>query len=209
MNNQWDGSPGLEPPFDPDPEVSVTERGPEHVLMDRICAGDPDAFRALLERYWLPLNRYATGVIKDADAAEDIVQNVFVRVWRQRSDWVPTGSVSAYLYTITRNLALNARRDRNAEMQRRERGGHRLLSSSESVPDREAAAQALREEVEAAIEALPERRREAFVLSRFHGLSYQEIADTMGVATQTVANQMRTALGELREALSDHFGDDQ
>ena len=187
-------------------EAEVPESGPDRVLMDRIRDGDREAYQTLLERYWPPLVVYATGIVEGEDAAKDVVQDAFIRVWRRRSDWTPSGPVSAYLYRITRNLALNARRDRTAEMGRREKGARDLLSAMpRNNPQDELAVSSLREEVEAAIAGLPDRRREAFVLSRFHGLSYSEIAEAMGISTQTVANQMRAALAQLRHVLAEHL----
>ena len=82
------------------------------------------------------------------------------------------------------------------------RAEHRLAEDGPAQPDELLEETLLQEEVAAAIADLPERRREVFVLARFHGLSYQEIADVLGVSQQTVANQMSSALSQLRELLS-------
>lgn len=84
----------------------------DHTLMSRIRSGDRRAYEWLLERYWVGLVAFATGIVEREDDAKDVVQDVFVRLWRFRSEWSPTGSVSGYLYRITRNLALNASRTR-------------------------------------------------------------------------------------------------
>ena len=174
--------------------------------MARIRAGNRHAYRTLLERHWAVLVVYATGITNDKDLAEDVVQSAFIRVWVQRESWTPSGSVSAFLYRITRNLALNANRDRSAEMGRREKVGNEVTSRSYPPrPDEELALQRLQVEVRAAIESLPPRRREAFELSRFHGLSYQDIAETMEISPQTVANQLQAALAELRVVLAHHL----
>jgi RNA polymerase sigma-70 factor, ECF subfamily len=178
----------------------------DQALMVRIREGDRAGYRILLERYWTPLASYASGIVGMQDAAEDVVQDAFIRVWTHRAQWTPTGTVGAYLYRITRNLALNARRDSASEAQRRHQGGKQLLASKGSQdPAEDFATRSLQREVEAAIAALPERRREVFMLARYHGLSYREIGETMGIAVQTVANQMGAALGELREKLSRHL----
>lgn len=183
------------------PEQETDPTG-DCALMGGVREGRTEAFRQLVERYWAQLVTYAAGIVGAREAAKDVVQDVFIRVWRHREEWSSGGSVSAYLYRITRNLSLNSRRDRQARSRRDERGALEL-SRSMSVPSphEELEADTLRREVEAAIEALPERRREVFVLSRFHGLSHREIAETMGISPQTVSNQMSAALAALRERL--------
>jgi RNA polymerase sigma-70 factor, ECF subfamily len=182
------------------------EQESDQSLMSRICDGDREGYRLLLGRYWVLLVSYATGIVGTQDAAEDVVQEAFIRVWIRRGDWTPSGAVGAYLYRITRNLALNALRDSASDLRRRSRGGKQFsMSTTPNDPEQDLSARALRLEIEAAIAVLPERRREVFMLSRFHGLSYREIGETMGIAAQTVANQMGAALAELREKLSHHL----
>jgi RNA polymerase sigma-70 factor (ECF subfamily) len=173
--------------------------------MERVREGDQAAYRVLLNRYWPPLVSYAAGIVGLSDTAEDVVQDTFISVWRHRASWTYSGTVSAYLYRITRNLALNSRRDDIAELARREWAGRRLVDRIADGPDQDLAVRSLEDQIDSAIAALPARRREVFVLSRFHGLSYQEIGETMGIATRTVANHMVAALAELRELLSDHL----
>jgi RNA polymerase sigma-70 factor, ECF subfamily len=182
------------------------EEDSDESLMRRIRDGDREGYRILLCRYWVSLVSYATGIVGTQDAAEDVVQDAFIRVWIRRADWTPRGAVAAYLYRITRNLALNAFRDNASDFRRRSLGNKQFsTSTTPNDPEQDYSAGALRQEIEAAIAALPERRREVFMLSRFHGLSYREIGETMGIAAQTVANQMGAALAELREKLSHHL----
>ena len=173
--------------------------------MEAIRKGSHSAYRALLERYWGRLVAYAVPMLGGRDAAEDVVQEVFIRLWRSRSGWQSRGSVGAYLYRITRNLALNRRRDRKVALDFR-LGPDVGLSGPRPPrdPDTVLHVEILRRDVERAIAALPERRREVFILARFHRLSYREIADAMGISPQTVANQMSQALASLRELLERH-----
>jgi RNA polymerase sigma-70 factor (ECF subfamily) len=179
----------------------------DHALMQRLSAGDEKSFETLVERYWSRLGNYAKEIVGDRDDAKDVVQEVFTRVWLKRCEWEPCGSVSAYFYRITRNLSLNARRAGRARSQAETRAGLLLIrSGSDEDPLRELETHRLRRSVAAALEKLPERRREAFVLSRFHGLTYSEIAETMGISLPTVANQISAALTQLRALLSDRLG---
>ncbi|HET9986154.1 MAG TPA: RNA polymerase sigma-70 factor [Longimicrobiales bacterium] len=169
--------------------------------MDRARRDDPAALDALLAAYWRPLVRYARGFVESRDAAEDVVQESFIAVWDRRLEW-RAGSLAGLLYRATRNRALNERR---RERVRRE---WRIVAPVDEAPspwqtlqDRE-----LGECLERAIEALPPRRREIFLLARVDGLVYREIAEVLGISAQTVANQMSAALAELRRALSAAVG---
>lgn len=174
--------------------------------MGQIRDGNRAAFGTLLGRYWSPLVSFAEAFVDTRETAKDVVQDVFIRVWWRRDSWIANGSVRGFLYRITRNVALNARRDRAAEHARRERAGSDQVSAGDVPgPHEMLEASLLREEVEAAIAALPERRRQVFVLARFHQLSHREIAEAMGISTQTVANQMSAAVSELRRALAHHL----
>jgi RNA polymerase sigma-70 factor, ECF subfamily len=188
---------------------SKLEQPSDEALMRRVCAGDREAYGLLLSRYWVPLVSYAAGIVGAQDAAEDVAQDAFIRVWVRRTAWTPTGAVSAYVYRITRNLALNARRDSASATERSQRAGSgSVASAGQADPEQDFSARVLSRDVDAAIAALPERRREVFILSRFHGLSYREIGETMDIAVQTVANQMSAALADLREHLARHLDED-
>lgn len=175
-------------------------------LMRRICDSDASALDELLRCYWSPIVYYAERLLGGMDAAEDVAQQVFIQLWQRRSEWRFTGSVQSYLYRIARNLSLNEQRhqtmqERWSERVRR-RGQRRPVRPDQVVEGNE-----LQVAVDSAIAALPERRREVFILARFQGLSYREIAAVMGISTQTVANQLSAALSDLRGALADFLDD--
>lgn len=189
-------------------ELVVDTELRDRQLMLRIAEGDREAFATLVHEYWKPLLRYAHRFRNDADSAEDVVQETLVRVWRFRAEWRPSGTVAGYLYRITRNLSLNAIRDESSRAQRHERGGRQLLNFTvSSSPVELAEAASLRRAVERAVAALPEKRREVFILARYHGLTHREIADTLELSIATVSNQMTSALAQLRTLLADHLGD--
>ncbi len=177
----------------------------DEVLMRRISESDRDAFRILMHRHWEGLVGCAHAITGAMDPAEDVAQKAFVRVWRGRRRWTESGTVTGYLYRITRNLALNARRDASNESRRRDRAGRAQLDDPVAdSPEAHLELARLEHDIGIAVAALSPRRREIFVLSRFHGLSHREIAEALEVSPQTVANQMTAALMELRQALADH-----
>lgn len=180
----------------------------DRCLMDRVRTGDEEAFRQLFDTYWEPLVGYAAMIIGAGDDCEDVALQAFVRVWRHRTKWAGNGAVRPYLYRITRNLALNARRDRLVR-DARQRTTQLIEGDANHhrTPAQHLEAACLRREVRVAIDLLPERRRDAFVLSRFHGLSHHEIADTLGISSQTVANHLSAAMADLRITLAHHLTD--
>ena len=168
----------------------------DHDLMRRLAGGDETALAALLERHWARLVRYAFRLLGRWDAAEDAAQHAFVRLWAERRRW-RGGAPSALLHRIARNAALDVLRSPRTRSVRVE--AEELIDSAR--PDSDAEADELAEAAAAAIDALPSRRREIFLLARESGLGYAEIAEVTGLARQTVANQMSLALRDLRASL--------
>lgn len=170
-----------------------------------LSARDPDVMSRLLREYWRPLVAYADRLLDDHATAEDVVQRALVRLW-ERDHAIPAGDeMRPYLYHIVRNLAANEWRrsinyDRRFTSLDAEDEGEVELR-----PDVAFDAMDLEAAVARAIELLPRRRREVVVLSRFHGLTNVQIAEVLGIAPQTVANQLVSALRELRGALADRL----
>lgn len=167
--------------------------------MERIQAGDRQAMDEVIRRFWEPLVSYASELVDGRDTGEDVVQEVLVRLWQRRKSWTPTDRLQAFLYRATRNEALNRRRGRGRALRLLDRLPvlRRTAPSPEEVTDERQLARTVQE----AIGRLSPRRREIFILSRFHGQTYREIAEVMGIATQTVANQMNAAVRQLRKEL--------
>jgi RNA polymerase sigma-70 factor (ECF subfamily) len=170
------------------------------VLLARIRSGDTGALESLLGQYWTRLTTYAALLLDSEDVAEDVVQEAFVRLWEYRERWGLEGSVRALLYTITRNAALDQRK--GARRRQRIQAGSREVSRQVSTPADHAEGHELQVAVEAAIASLPTRRKEVFMLARYDGLSYGQIAEAMGISLQTVANHFSLALADLRRSLA-------
>ena len=171
-------------------------------LVARIQKGNRAAFETLFRRYYENLCGFVESQIGASNVAEDLVQNVLLNLWRRRQDWEPRTSLRAYLFGAARNEFLQYRehrdvRDRWAEEEKeREDPPPTVPPPSENVEHRE-----LRREIKKCIAELPERRREVYVLSRQHGLTYKEIAAVMDISPKTVDNQMVEALKFLRKRL--------
>jgi len=178
--------------------ASLTDRE----YLRRVRRGDRTAFGALLNAHWVPVQRYAAAVLGEGDAAEDVAQEVFVRLWERRRRLKLEGSVRGLLIRIARNVSLDELRRRSARSRAESRALEALPSESREA---DCEADELAGVIARAIEALPRRRREVFLLVRHHGLSYAEVADALELAPQTVANHMSMALADLRAALAPHY----
>ncbi len=177
--------------------------GPEGVdapaLMDRMRDGDVRALQELMDFHWSEIVTYATALLGSADDGEDVAQEVFVRVWRNRASWEERGSVTAYLYRIARNLVLG--RLRREEVRTRSRATSPPLRIRPPTPFDLVARRELDLALEEALKELPLRRREAFQLVRVQGVTLSEAAEIMAVTRRTVANHLYLATADLERAL--------
>lgn len=165
----------------------------------RIRAGEEAAVNELFRNTCPALLRYARGLTGREDVAQDAVQHAFIQVWEKRATLRPEGSLKAVLYTSVRHRALNQMRN---EKNRSELVAERLEGPAATPSPADAAdAQMLGARIRDWIAELPERRREAFRLSRFDQLSYREIAEVMDVSVRTVESHVRHALEHLRDRL--------
>jgi RNA polymerase sigma-70 factor (ECF subfamily) len=169
-------------------------------LLDLLRGGRRDAFDTLFHAHYPRLVGLAESMLHDRGAAEEVVQDVMLELWRRRESLRLQTSLSAYLYRSTRNRALN--HIRHARVQRRAEPF--LIEDAASPPatDRDALQDEIDAALRAAVAGLPERCRQVFELSRVNGLRYAEIAETMGISIKTVEAQMGKALRILRERLA-------
>jgi len=173
---------------------------PDRDSVAAVTVRDEGELQALLDQLWIPLLRYASRWVGTTDAAKDAVQDAFVRLWENRDRWQPGSSPRQILYVLTRNAALN---QQASEAARRRRGSDARSPRPAAAPDPldQVAHSEVDSAVQAGIAALPERQREAVLLARIHGLSRREIAATMGIAEQTVANHVAAGLSRLAQLL--------
>ncbi|MEM0961135.1 MAG: sigma-70 family RNA polymerase sigma factor [Bacteroidota bacterium] len=160
--------------------------------------GDAAAFEALFHALHAPLVRFGTHLGLGLADADDLAQEAFVRLWENRATVDPSRSVRAWLYRTLRNLALNQFRDQRRHDVRR---AALVPPDSTPPPDDVVEGYALARRLEALVEALPERQREALLLTRVDGLAHVEVAAVMGISARTVNNHLVRALRALREGL--------
>jgi RNA polymerase sigma-70 factor (ECF subfamily) len=154
-------------------------------------------FRACYEHYV----RFAYRYVKSKDQACDLVQEAFIKLWKNREQLDPSKSLRSYMFTIVRNLSLNHIRDhmsRYESLDDNDRSLNALIIHQEQNKNDSYIEQTV-QIIEQLIKKLPERQREAFELSRFDGLQHDEIAEVMNISARTVNNHIVSACNTLRE----------
>ncbi len=165
---------------------------------------DLRAFEECFQEHFTPLTFFAKKFVIDLDSSKEIVHDVFVRLWEKRETIDPNNSVKSYLYTSVHNRCLNYIRDQkkiNSNIEHLEDfHADSNWEESDSLQELE-----LEEKINATIQTLPDRCKEVFLLNRFEGLKYKEVAEKLGISVKTVEIQMSKALKILRKHLSDYI----
>jgi RNA polymerase sigma-70 factor (ECF subfamily) len=175
----------------------------EQRLIAGVRAGDAAAFESIFRTYAPKLGAFAGRFIGSSEIGAELVQDVFLRVWRDRAAWDVQGTLKAYLFSAVRNRALDYLKHATVESRWAEQARRDEVVASVPVqlaPD-SAAMEDLSVALNRALDGLPERRRLAFLLRFKEGMSYAEIAQLMGTTTKTVENQIARALRMLRARL--------
>lgn len=166
-------------------------------------ARDIEILEGVVNQYWAVLVAYASRLLGDVSAAEDVVQTAFVRLWDRSHVLPPDDELRPYLYRIVRNLVHNEWRRTNARAKWLD--GQSQADLSPLRTDANLELLELEDALERALQSMPARRREIFVLSRFHDLSNGEIAKLLDISQQTVANTLVAALRDLKQLLASHL----
>jgi RNA polymerase sigma-70 factor (ECF subfamily) len=178
-------------------------------LMLRFQKGDELAFQELVERNHGRVIGLIFRFVGDASDAEDLAQEVFLRIYRARKTYRPAAKFSTWMFRITANVSLNALRSRanrkddvSIEQVTDYGDGPRAMPDPESVmPDDNLHREELQEKVREAVAELPEKQQVAVVLNKYEGMSYAEIADTIGCSTMAVKSLLARARDNLKDRL--------
>jgi len=167
-------------------------------LLTRIQSGDQEAMAALFDRYGTMVYSVAFRVLKDAGEAEDVMQEIFVQVWKNPTAFVSgRGSLGGWLMVVARNRSIDTIRRRRPT----EPVELFALPSSTNLA-REAERNALLEKIRGVMGSLPDEQRKSVELAFFEGLSHSEIAEKTGDPLGTVKTRIRLALTTIRKALT-------
>jgi RNA polymerase sigma-70 factor (ECF subfamily) len=157
----------------------------------------------VFKEHFKGLHAYACTIVKDDIDAEEIVQNVFYKLWERKEKINELESVNAYLYRSVYNESLNYLKHEKVKMAYQSHANH-TMAKQESAADH-AATKQLEHRIQTAMNELPEQCRTIFQMSRFEELKYREIADSLGISVKTVENQMGKALKVLRLKLVEYL----
>ena len=186
-------------------------RDPDIRIMLRVRDDDPTAFAELVDLYRQRLVTVMHHLVGNPEEAEDLAQEVFLRVYRVRKKYHPRAKFSTWLFTIANNLALNTLRSRQRKpaipLNVRDSGplgprpAEQLVHDRASQPMQRMQQQELAGVVQKALEGLNERQRMAVVLNKFEDMNYAEIAEVMSLTTKAVKSLLSRARDNLREVL--------
>lgn len=161
----------------------------------RIQSGDEEAFKVVFDLYYRHLVLYAVRFVADRDMAENIVQNVFVKLWEKKAS-LDIESVKAYLIVSVRNQCHNELKHQKVVRNFEAQFVHEAYNDEPDLPDAE-----VMDRINRVIDELPEQRRKIFKMNRVDGMKYKEIADALCISPKTVEVQIGKALKTLRDSL--------
>ncbi|MBS1604685.1 MAG: sigma-70 family RNA polymerase sigma factor [Bacteroidetes bacterium] len=183
------------------PENTVGE--PDHDWLSRIAAGDQAAFAEIVRRYWNTIYSHALAYLKSAPRAEEITQDVFLKLWTTRLKLPEVRSLDNYIFIIARNHIFNETRKKIGLVY----GEIDDRAETSALPDLQTEYKESYQLLLKGIELLPEKRRVVFKLSRLEGLTNEQIAVRLGIHKDTVYQYLVKSLLFLRAYLQEHFGD--
>jgi RNA polymerase sigma-70 factor (ECF subfamily) len=192
----------------------IALRDPDTRLMLRVRDEEPNAFEELVEKYQHRLVAVLHHLVGNTEEAEDLAQEVFLRIYRARKKYRARAKFSTWLFTIANNLALNALRSRRRKaavpLDASDSGplgprpAERLVHDKAEQPSQQIQHQELAAIIRRALDGLNERQRAAVLLNKFEEMNYAEIAEVMGLTTKAVKSLLSRARNNLRVALQDY-----
>jgi RNA polymerase sigma-70 factor (family 1) len=179
--------------------MAITEHTPDYTLVDNLRNGDLEAFDLIFKKYGDRLFGFALTYLKSREDTEELVQDVFLKIWENRKNLKKESSLKSYLFTIAYHNMCRLFR----EKQIHEKFTEEILAQDNRIinPDEQLEYKSTLEQVNRLIEKLPEKQRIIFLKSRKEGKSSKEIADEMNLAPGTVDNQISIAIKFLRKNL--------
>ncbi|MDN5285637.1 MAG: polymerase sigma-70 factor [Mucilaginibacter sp.] len=172
------------------------------LLITKLTQGDAKAFEALFKLYYTRLTLFSNRFVNDISIAEEIVADVFTLLWEKGHEVVFSTSVSSYLFKMVQNRSLNYLKHQKIEnLYVTYLEKNNLFDEVRSTVENGYEEKELARQISAAINTLPEKCREIFVLSRFSDMKYKEIASQLNISPKTVERQVSIALEKLRQTL--------
>ena len=183
-------------------------------LMLDVKAGDEQSFELLLQRYRTPLVNFLYRMVRNREQAEDLAQEVFIRVYRAREEYVPSAKFTTWLFRIATNLALNSIRDNRHQKREMsidapiaadaEDGDEKTfeIADKQQTAEQKLVEDARKKMIRHAIEKLPEKQRAAVLLHKYQELDYAEIAKILSCSESALKSLLFRAYEALRVELA-------
>lgn len=182
----------------------------EKQLVARLQKGDEEAFQEIFNAYFKMLYSYALNLLERPFLAEDIVEDVFFKIWERRKQLSISGSLTNYLFTSVKNACFDHIKSVKVRQNYEERIQKKIklensfvfneISSADPLKQKE-----LKQAIKDAIQKLPRDYRKVFKMSMYYKMTNKEIADKLGFSSHTVGKYLHFAMDRLRESLSDYF----
>ncbi len=183
--------------------MSGEKQEPQKILVSRLQKGSRSAFHALYELYHQDIYAYGISLLKSKSLAEDLVQDVFIKIWTKRKSLNPNLSFRSFIFTITRNMAFNMLTKAANHTKLKEtifyKEQHKTKTADHTLLEHN-----YNRLKQKAIAGLTPRCRLVFEMSRNEGKTYSEISQELGISENTVKNQISTALADIRSFLEKH-----
>lgn len=183
--------------------MSEIQSNPERELLLLVSRGDEQAFERMIYLYSERVFFHALTFVKSWHQAEELVQDIFMRIWQKRDKLQEVENWDKYLFTVSRNFLINAVRRAGAKFQ---------LGEADDVPDlltpdQQHENKELRTLLDKAIQQLPDQKRAVFTMIHLEGANQEKVAQALGIATRTVRWNLVSAMNEIRDFLHRHAVD--
>lgn len=195
---------------DPEDEEKRAREERDIDLMLKVREGDIEAFELLVELHQSAVVGTVAKMLGGPNDAEDIAQQVFIRIWKSAKRYEPQAKFTTWMFTITRNLVFNETRRRKRKptvsVEEREEESHRVVEDEHGIsPDAEVLHVELEKAVDDAIAALPEKQRMAVVLRRYEEMPYEDIGKVLEMSVPAVKSLLFRARTQLKETLQKYL----
>ncbi|MAS92524.1 MAG: RNA polymerase subunit sigma-24 [Verrucomicrobiales bacterium] len=196
--------------LDPDDDEKELANQRDVELMVKVGKGDIEAFQLLVETHQGAVIGTVAKMLGSPTEAEDIAQQVFLRIWKSAPRYKPQAKFTTWLFTITRNLVFNEVRRRQRKptvsVEEREEERHTVVEDTHGTsPDENFLQSELEEAINKAIQELPEKQRTAVILRRYEEMPYEEIAKVISMSVPAVKSLLFRARTQLKEALQQYL----
>ena len=172
----------------------------EHELIQQLAEGNEEAFKQFYNQHWNRIYSLALAYLKSATQAQDIVQEVFLKVWTRREQLKNVEKPEAFVYIMGRNEVLNALK-KKISLAAIDEQANDYLPDDYLLPNQVVDLKEMQQKINRAIDTLPPQQKLIFKLSREEGLNHEQIADRLGIERATVKNHIVRALNSLRQLL--------